>query len=84
MDGYLDSTASGASTKLEENVDFLDFEGEEFLAATIGSDGILYIPKSDGTVFSKDLGLDFGFGEGGELVSSDIGEITSIYWKVIE
>jgi len=83
MDGYLDSTATGARTKLEENVDFLDFEGEEFLAATIGSDGVLYIPKSDGSVFSQDLGIDFGFGESG-ISSSDVGEVLSVYWKVMQ
>lgn len=82
MDTYVDLEARGASTSLEETVDYLDFPGDEFISATVGSDGVLYIPKTDGTVYSKDLGVEFGINEDSGDVSADFADTVQVYWKV--
>ena len=84
MDDLLDSQVNGASTKLTEGEDgdYVDFPGEEFVAATVGSDGVLYIPKTDGTVYSKDLGIEFGITEDSGDVSADFADTVQVYWRV--
>ncbi|MEA3508221.1 MAG: hypothetical protein U9R40_04825 [Synergistota bacterium] len=65
-----------------EGEDYLDFSGEEFLAATVDSEGFLSIPKADGTVERIDLNISFtGSGTGGGGTESD-DVMQTVFWRV--